>query len=72
MTETAHISIYVNGEATEVASGCTVAGLVASRGLTPAQVAVELNKDIVPRAKHPETSLAEGDRVEIVTMVGGG
>ncbi len=72
MNETAHISIHVNGESTEVAAGSSVAELVASRGLTPAQVAVELNKDIVPRAKHADTPLAAGDRVEIVTMVGGG
>ena len=68
----AHILIYVNGEATQVVAGCSVAGLVASRGLAPAQVAVELNKGIVPRAKHAETPLAVDDRVEIVTMVGGG
>lgn len=72
MTDTAHIVIYVNGEAVEVAQDCTVAGLVASRGLEPLQVAVELNKDIVPRAKHAETTLAKDDRIEIVTMVGGG
>ena len=72
MNETAHISIHLNGEATEVADGSTVADLVAGRGLKPVQVAVELNRSIVPRAKHAETLLEGGDRVEIVTMVGGG
>ena len=72
MNETAHIQIYVNGEGVEIPSGSTVAELVASRGLTPLQVAVELNKEIVPRAKHGDTTLAADDRVEIVTMVGGG
>ena len=72
LTETAHISIHVNGEALEVPGGSTVADLVASRDLKPEQVAVELNRSIVPRAKHAETKLGAGDRVEIVTMVGGG
>jgi sulfur carrier protein len=72
LNETAHISIHVNGEATQVPAGATVADLVASRDLKPQQVAVELNRAIVPRAKHAETTLGEGDRVEIVTMVGGG
>jgi sulfur carrier protein len=35
-------------------------------------VAVELNLDVVPRAKHAETLLRDGDRLEIVTLVGGG
>lgn len=72
MNETASISIRVNGEAAEAPSGSSVAELVAARGLAPQQVAVELNKEIVPRAKHAETVLAAGDRIEIVTMVGGG
>ncbi|MFT5733775.1 MAG: sulfur carrier protein [Planctomycetota bacterium] len=72
LNETTHISIHVNGEATEVAGGSTVADLVAGRGLKPVQVAVELNRSIVPRVKHAEAVLSAGDRVEIVTMVGGG
>lgn len=70
MAET--IEIHVNGEAAEVAGGATVARLVAERGLTPEQVAVEVNREIVPRARHADTPLAAGDRVEIVTLVGGG
>jgi len=66
------IEIHVNGEAAEVAAGATVASLVAGRGLAPEQVAVEVNREIVPRAQHADTPLAAGDRVEIVTLVGGG
>ena len=52
--------------------GSTVAKLVAARGLRPEQVAVEVNREIVPRATHADHALTAGDRVEIVTMVGGG
>ncbi|MDF1799863.1 MAG: sulfur carrier protein ThiS [Planctomycetota bacterium] len=50
----------------------TVAALVADLGLRPEVVAGELNGDLVPRASHATQTLAEGDRVEIVTLVGGG
>jgi len=68
----AELIVAVNGAETCVPAGHTVADLVASRGLKPIQVAVEINKDIVPRATHPDRVLEAGDRVEIVTLVGGG
>jgi thiamine biosynthesis protein ThiS len=68
----ATIDIHVNGEADRVAGGATVADLVAAKGLRADQVAVEVNRELVPRALHAETALAAGDRVEIVTLVGGG
>jgi thiamine biosynthesis protein ThiS len=66
------VRITVNGEALETADGTTVAALLAAVGVDRRQVAVELNREIVPRAEHDARRLAEGDRVEIVTMVGGG
>lgn len=72
MNEAASISIHVNGEPFEVRFGATVADLVKARGLRPELVAVEVNKEIVRRAKHAETTLDADDRVEIVTLVGGG
>ncbi|MDG1050058.1 MAG: sulfur carrier protein ThiS [Planctomycetota bacterium] len=65
-------TIHVNGEPLEVSAGSTVADLVAARGLRPEQVAVEVNQELAPRATHPERALEAGDRVEIVTLVGGG
>lgn len=65
-------TIVLNGEPRPVATGTTVADLVAELGLVPAQVAVEKNREIVPRAAHPATPLADGDTLEIVTFVGGG
>ena len=69
---TDQLEITVNGEAVQLPAGSTVAKLVAARGLRPEQVAVEVNREIVPRATHADHALTAGDRVEIVTMVGGG
>lgn len=66
------VTIQLNGEPHDVAEGTTVATLVAALGLDPRQVAVERNREIVPRASYPATPLADGDHLEIVTFVGGG
>ena len=66
------IDIHVNGDGREISRGATVSSLVADLGLRPELVAVEVNRDLVPRARHAEHELGEGDRVEIVTLVGGG
>ena len=66
------IAILLNGEQRRVASGCTIAALVADLGLDPARVAVERNREIAPRSRWSETALADGDAVEIVRFVGGG
>ena len=66
------LQLLVNGEPREVGAGTTVADLVAALGLKPQQVAVERNKQIVRRPEHAETSLADGDELEVVTFFGGG
>jgi thiamine biosynthesis protein ThiS len=66
------ISIVVNGEPREVAVGDSVADFLASIGRDPRTVAVELNGDILPRARYAERPLAAGDRVEVVHFVQGG
>jgi sulfur carrier protein len=66
------LAIVVNGDSRRVAGGTTVAGLLAELGLAGRQVAVERNREIVPRARHTEVELADGDRLELVTFVGGG
>jgi thiamine biosynthesis protein ThiS len=50
----------------------TLAVLVDLLGMKPDRVAVELNRDIVPRDRWAETQLQEGDRLEVVHFVGGG
>ena len=66
------MNIVVNGVARQVEEGTTVAALVQSLDVTAPHVAVELNLEVVPRAAHRETVLRDGDRLEVVTLVGGG
>ena len=67
-----NIDVVINGETRSVAPGTTVATLIAELGLGDRRVAVERNRDVVPRAQHTTTVLAAGDRLELVTFVGGG
>lgn len=64
--------LTVNGEAAEYPEGLTVRGLVEVLKLTDGPVAVERNREVVPRAEHPTTQLADQDVIEIVHLVGGG
>jgi sulfur carrier protein len=66
------VKVTLNGVAREVPAGTTVAGLLALAAVDARRIAVERNLEVVPRALHGVTPLAEGDRVEVVTMVGGG
>lgn len=66
------IEIIVNGAARQVPPATTVAGLIADLGLAGRRVAVEVNREIVPRSAHPLHSLRPGDRLEIIHAVGGG
>ena len=66
------MNIVVNGAPRQVEGGTTVAELLAELKMPARGVAVELNLQIVPRSRHAEQMLAEGDRLEIVSLVGGG
>lgn len=66
------VHVTVNGEARVLPAASTVADLVEALGLAPKQVAVERNKQLVPRAQHAATALCDGDRLEVVTFFGGG
>ncbi|MFH0900193.1 MAG: sulfur carrier protein ThiS [Pseudomonadota bacterium] len=66
------IRVSVNGKEIEIPSRTTVAGLIVQLGLHSSQVAVERNYDVVPRASHSAVLLDDGDRLELVTFVGGG
>ena len=63
--------VIINGEQVDEA-GSTLADYLAKSGLDKGRVAVEINGDIVPKAKYAETILQDGDKVEIVRFVGGG
>lgn len=64
--------VTVNGEAKEVPEGTSVRGLIELLDLTTGPVAVERNREIVPRAEHTTTLLSAEDTLEIVHFVGGG
>ena len=66
------VNIFVNGEPREVVTGSTIAQLLETLRLDPRSLAVELNLDVIPRGRHAECLLHDGDRLEIVTLVGGG
>jgi thiazole synthase len=68
----ASISIRVNGEQRRVPCDITIADLARDLGLEAARVAVERNREIVPRSRLSEFAVADGDEYEIVTFVGGG
>lgn len=64
--------IIVNDEPRAIPDGTTVAALVEHLGLAGSPCAVEVNNTLVPKAERDETTLHENDRVEIVSLVGGG
>jgi sulfur carrier protein len=66
------IAVMVNDEPRTCEAGATAADLVAALGLGARPIAVEINREVVPRARLAGHRLADGDRLEIVTLVGGG
>ncbi|EMD98445.1 sulfur carrier protein ThiS [Stutzerimonas xanthomarina] len=66
------MQIQLNGEPYELPAGESVADLLVRLDLTGRRLAVELNRDIVPRSAHATTELREGDHVEVVHAIGGG
>ena len=70
------MKLHINGDARTFPDpppvGFTLAALIESLSMKPDRVAVELNREIVPRDRWPETPLRDGDRLEIVHFVGGG
>jgi sulfur carrier protein len=66
------VQITVNDESRSVDPGTTIADLLNELGMRPKFVAVERNLELVPRARHAECELVENDRLEVVTLVGGG
>ncbi len=66
------ILVVVNGEDLNVPVGTTVSALLQKLDLPTQRVAVEHNRRVVPRGEHGAVTLNHGDRLEIVTFVGGG
>lgn len=66
------MQIVVNGDMREVSEGLTIARLLDELQIESKHVAVEVNLELVPRGQHARHALSPGDRLEVVTLVGGG
>ena len=66
------MNLRVNGETRNVHDGLTLDALVKELNLQERPIAVELNREVVPKDRYVATRLADGDRLEIVSLVGGG
>jgi thiamine biosynthesis protein ThiS len=66
------MNLTINGEERILPSAETLAALVDQLGMKSDRIAIELNREIVPRDQWPRTPLQDGDRLEIVHFVGGG
>ncbi|HEU4581565.1 MAG TPA: sulfur carrier protein ThiS [Polyangiaceae bacterium] len=66
------MQLTINGEVRDVPEGLSLAGLLGHLELTQGLVAVERNREVVPRREHPSVLLQPGDVLEIVQFVGGG
>lgn len=64
--------LTINGKQETVPEDATIVSILRDRDLVGTPCAVEVNEALVPRAKHEHHALREGDRLEIVTLVGGG
>ena len=66
------VSVRINGDVRAFPAGTTVAALLALLGVSTPRVAVERNREIVPKAAYESTRLEERDELEVVEFVGGG
>jgi len=70
--EASVITIVLNGKTVEISGEKSLRGLIEGQGLGAGACAAEVNGKLVPRREHETRVLMEGDRVELVTLVGGG
>ena len=66
------MNIILNGQATQVVSGMSLVELLALEHLEKRRVAVEVNREIIPRSQHAKHHLNANDEVEIIHAIGGG
>jgi thiamine biosynthesis protein ThiS len=66
------LNLTVNGKKREIGEVMTLLAFLQAHGVNPQLIAVEYNGEIIRRERYAEVTLAEGDRLEIVHMVGGG
>ncbi len=66
------IIVIINGRTREVATGMTLTMLLDNLDISTSGIAVELNREVVPKTLHPTTTLKKNDTIEIIRMTGGG
>lgn len=66
------MNITLNGEQRGIDMPCNIDQLIAELELTGKRLAIELNREIVPRSRYAETTINDGDSIEIVHAIGGG
>ena len=66
------IEVIVNGRPLSIEAGLTLATLLERLELPIGRIAVERNEKVVPRARYAAEPVEAGDRLEVVTLVGGG
>jgi thiazole synthase len=66
------VTVTINGETRHLGGPVSVSVLLTGMGLDPAKIAVERNQEVVPRSQYNDTTLADGDKLEIVQFIGGG
>ena len=71
-TQRSHISITLNGEPYSLDGDPRLSALIDRLNMKPSRIAVELNREIVPKARYAATELRDGDQLEIINLVGGG
>ena len=66
------MKLTINGQDRQFDAALNISSLLAQLGMKPDRVAVELNRELVPRDRWTSTQLSQGDKLEIVHFVGGG
>ncbi|MEO8001026.1 MAG: sulfur carrier protein ThiS [Arenimonas sp.] len=72
MNYNAHMQILLNGKTLDLSGSVSLTQLLEQHGYAQRRVAVEVNRSIVPKSRHAEHLLSDGDKVEIVHALGGG
>ncbi len=66
------MDITVNGKEKDIPYGSTIETLLMILDISPNGIAVEMNKQVIPKTRHNVTFLRDEDNIEIIQMVGGG
>lgn len=66
------MQIFLNGQTLDLPGSVSLHQLLEQQGYSQRRVAVEVNRSIVPKSRHGEHMLVDGDKVEIVHALGGG